>query len=313
MQVAAPPVPAPVEPESVVRRRVARTARREEFDRFIDREHAGLLAEVTILVDDHARAARRLRRALAGTWRDWERVREDRCPADRVRERVLARLDHGARTPRGRPVSGNRPVTLTALAELPVVQRQALVLHHVLGRTVAQVAADTGAPGPTVRLRLAHGAWALANRHPHVHAIPVPRAAPRPRPGPRTRVLTDALEGWAATELEVLRETLRHELAAGDATPTGARVRHHHRRRQATTGAAIAIGGMAVLAVVGASVHGLSGTPAPPPAPASSAPPRPLPVGAVPASHAAPPGPLPSRPVDTGPVVRRPSPVPPSR
>jgi RNA polymerase sigma-70 factor (ECF subfamily) len=51
---------------------------------------------------------------------------------------------------------------VAALARIPVAQRTAIVLHHLVGLPVAEVAAETGAPAGTVKARLSRGRRALA-------------------------------------------------------------------------------------------------------------------------------------------------------
>jgi RNA polymerase sigma-70 factor (ECF subfamily) len=51
-----------------------------------------------------------------------------------------------------------------ALRELPVAQRQVLVLHHLVGLPVAEVAHELRLPVGTVKTRLARGRRALAGR-----------------------------------------------------------------------------------------------------------------------------------------------------
>jgi RNA polymerase sigma-70 factor, ECF subfamily len=50
------------------------------------------------------------------------------------------------------------------LRALPVAQRQVLVLHHLVGLPVAEVAHELGLPVGTVKTRLARGRRALARR-----------------------------------------------------------------------------------------------------------------------------------------------------
>jgi RNA polymerase sigma-70 factor (ECF subfamily) len=49
-----------------------------------------------------------------------------------------------------------------ALRTLPVRQRQAVVMHHVAGLEVAQIAAELGVPAGTVKSWLSRGRTALA-------------------------------------------------------------------------------------------------------------------------------------------------------
>ena len=51
-----------------------------------------------------------------------------------------------------------------ALAALPMGQRQALVLHYLVGMPVEEVAATQRVPSGTVKARLHHGRRALAAR-----------------------------------------------------------------------------------------------------------------------------------------------------
>ena len=46
--------------------------------------------------------------------------------------------------------------------KIPEAQRRAIVLHHLSGLSVAEVAHETGAPEGTVKARLARGRGALA-------------------------------------------------------------------------------------------------------------------------------------------------------
>jgi RNA polymerase sigma-70 factor (ECF subfamily) len=51
---------------------------------------------------------------------------------------------------------------VAALRQIPEAQRRAIVLHHLGGRSVAEVAHETGVPEGTVKARLARGRAALA-------------------------------------------------------------------------------------------------------------------------------------------------------
>jgi RNA polymerase sigma-70 factor, ECF subfamily len=55
-------------------------------------------------------------------------------------------------SPSGRYLVRRRAVT--ALDQLPDVQRHALVMHHVLGMTVAEIALELDTPAETIRSRL---------------------------------------------------------------------------------------------------------------------------------------------------------------
>jgi RNA polymerase sigma-70 factor (ECF subfamily) len=87
-------------------------------------------------------------RVLANRWR-------------KLRGRAAAYQRHGE--PPGVPEPSEDTVLLvTVLRRLPAEQRLAIVLHHVVGLPVANVAVETGVPVGTVKARLARGRQALA-------------------------------------------------------------------------------------------------------------------------------------------------------
>jgi RNA polymerase sigma-70 factor, ECF subfamily len=53
---------------------------------------------------------------------------------------------------------------IRALRALPLGQRQAIVLHHLVGRSVEEISRQLGVPSGTVKARLARGRTALARR-----------------------------------------------------------------------------------------------------------------------------------------------------
>lgn len=65
----------------------------------------------------------------------------------------------GAQVP---DLSPDRLVVVDALRRIPAEQRRALVLFHLLGLTVTEIAEETGAPVGTVKARLSRGRKALA-------------------------------------------------------------------------------------------------------------------------------------------------------
>jgi RNA polymerase sigma-70 factor (ECF subfamily) len=52
---------------------------------------------------------------------------------------------------------------VSALRKIPEEQRRAIVLHHLVGMSVQEVAHETGAPTGTVKARLSRGRAALAD------------------------------------------------------------------------------------------------------------------------------------------------------
>lgn len=79
--------------------------------------------------------------------------------------RARTAAKHALRQPRPdpHPAPDESTVALvTALRELPEAQRRALVLHHLAGLPVAEVAQMEGCPIGTVKARLSRGRDALA-------------------------------------------------------------------------------------------------------------------------------------------------------
>ena len=56
----------------------------------------------------------------------------------------------------------DRLALIAALRAIPAEQRRAVVLHHLAGLSVEEIAHETGAPTGTVKSRLARGRRALA-------------------------------------------------------------------------------------------------------------------------------------------------------
>ena len=81
----------------------------------------------------------------------WRRARKSLLPPDRA---------VASRPPAEPDVS--RVALARALQSLPADQRRAIVLHHLCDLSVAEVAAEVGAPTGTIKARLSRGRAALA-------------------------------------------------------------------------------------------------------------------------------------------------------
>lgn len=79
----------------------------------------------------------------------------------KIRNGVVAYRRHGADAAT-EPPSENTVALVTALRQLPSEQREAIVLHHLMDLSVADIAIETGTPTGTVKARLARGRNALA-------------------------------------------------------------------------------------------------------------------------------------------------------
>jgi RNA polymerase sigma factor (sigma-70 family) len=82
------------------------------------------------------------------------------------RRRSLARLDETTEAPAQAHVTG----LLAAVAALPLEQREVVVLHHVLGFKLSEVAEIIGAPDGTVASRLGRAGAQLRQKTEAEHA-----------------------------------------------------------------------------------------------------------------------------------------------
>jgi RNA polymerase sigma-70 factor (sigma-E family) len=147
-----------------------------EFDTFYRDTRQRLFTMVYALTGDVGRAQDVTQDAYARAWQRWDRVRDYGDPEGWVRTvaRRIAisywRRARNAVTAQRRAAQADRMpgpdpdlvVLVAALATLPVPVRTALVLHHLVDLSVADVARETGAPEGTVKARLARGRRALA-------------------------------------------------------------------------------------------------------------------------------------------------------
>ena len=88
------------------------------------------------------------------------RLLSNRRRGRRAAERTLSRYRPGDQ--KLRPPNGDRVDVTRALAALPAQQRHVVVLHHLLGLPVEQIAAELAVPVGTVKSRLSRGRAALA-------------------------------------------------------------------------------------------------------------------------------------------------------
>jgi RNA polymerase sigma-70 factor (sigma-E family) len=161
----------------------ARPARRDKgvpdpssFDAFYRASRQRLFDCLLALTGDPAEAQDAVHEAYARAWQRWSTVGEYGDPEAwvrtvarrvavsrwrRTRNRQTAHRRAGAPPPLPGP-GPDSVMLLAALAQLPLPQRTAIVLHHLVGLPVAEVAAETGVPEGTVKARLSRGRRALA-------------------------------------------------------------------------------------------------------------------------------------------------------
>lgn len=146
------------------------------FAQFYRARYGHLVAQLYAVTGDLTEAQDCAQEAFVRAWPRWSKIQKYDNPAAwlyRVGHRVaVSRWRKVKRTltsrdqhdpPAALPEPGPDTVALVGvLRELPEPQRRALVLHHMVGRTVAQIADDEGVAAGTIKARLSRGRTALA-------------------------------------------------------------------------------------------------------------------------------------------------------
>jgi RNA polymerase sigma-70 factor, ECF subfamily len=148
----------------------------DSFASFYTASYQRLLGQLFAVTGDLAEAENLLQEAYARAFARWAQVHAyDRPEAwvRRVAINLAAMADRSLRR-RARALLRLGPPPLVpelspelldlrdALAALPLGQRQVIVLHHLVGLPVEEVARELGRPAGTVKSRLARGRRALA-------------------------------------------------------------------------------------------------------------------------------------------------------
>lgn len=148
------------------------------FDRFYAASYRRLLKQLVAVSGDLAEAEDALQEAYARASVRWQRLVAYDSPEAWVRRVAMNLAATAARRARRRAVALGRlapqpaapeltPDVLdlaAALRSIPLGQRQAVVLHHLVGLPVGEIARELGVPVGTVKARLARGRAALARR-----------------------------------------------------------------------------------------------------------------------------------------------------
>ena len=148
----------------------------DDFEEFYASSYRPVLRVLLPLVLDVHAAEELAQEAFLRAFREWDRVSRYDDPRAwlfkvamrlavsrwrRLRTAAAALVRHGPPA----PVSEPDPISVavfSALARLPIAQRQALVLHHMLGVPIPEVAEMLQVPVGTVKARLFRGRAALA-------------------------------------------------------------------------------------------------------------------------------------------------------
>jgi RNA polymerase sigma-70 factor (sigma-E family) len=151
-------------------------AEQSAFEEFYTGTRHRLVTYLYAMTGDRAEAQDAAQEAYVRAWQRWSTVSGYDNPEAwvrtvayrlclnhwrKARNRVAAYLRHGSEPDTG-PPGENTVVLITALRQLPVAERQAIVLYHLMDLSVAEVAAQTGVPVNTIKTRLARGRRALA-------------------------------------------------------------------------------------------------------------------------------------------------------
>lgn len=146
------------------------------FDEFYLATVSRVVAQLYAMVGDLPEAEDAVQEAYARAWQRWRAIQDYTDPASWVRtvayriavsswRRSRSRRAAQARWGTGAPSAQLDPDTVAlvdALRRIPPDQRRAIVLHHLAGLPVKDIAAETGASVGAVKTRLSRGRQALA-------------------------------------------------------------------------------------------------------------------------------------------------------
>ncbi len=147
-----------------------------EFDAFCAASSRRLLGQIYAMCGDMGDAQDCLQEAYLRAWQHWSLVSTYDDPASWVRQaasRLAVNRWHRARnslrawarhgpTPEVGEPSADSVLLARALQGLPVAQREAIVLHHLVGLSIEQIASRLESPAGTIKARLARGRTRLA-------------------------------------------------------------------------------------------------------------------------------------------------------
>ena len=147
-----------------------------EFDAFYAGSSRRVLGQLYAMTGNRSEAEDAVAEAYARAWQRWSTVRECDSPEAWVRRvasriavsswrKAVNRLRAHHRDTRTQETDGLSPdhvALVAALKRIPAEQRRVIVLHHLVGLSVAEISTEVGAPSGTVKARLARGRKAMA-------------------------------------------------------------------------------------------------------------------------------------------------------
>ncbi|RGC65151.1 RNA polymerase sigma factor SigV [Micromonospora sp. MW-13] len=148
----------------------------EEFDAFYTSSAQRVLGQVYAMIGNRTEAEDAVAEAYARAWDRWTAVREYDSPEAWVRKvayrvavsawrKAINRLRAHRREAVEQHVdaiSVDHVALIDALRRIPAEQRRVVVLHHLVGLSVAEIATEARANPNTVKTWLARGRRALA-------------------------------------------------------------------------------------------------------------------------------------------------------
>jgi RNA polymerase sigma-70 factor, ECF subfamily len=148
----------------------------DDFDQFYAGTVRRVISYLHAVTGSRAEAEDAAQEAFARAWQRWDKVSGYADPEAWVRTvgyrvsvtawrksrtRAAAHRRHGA--PEDEPgLSPDYLAIIAALKQISPDQRRAIVLYHLTGLSVNEIARETGTPAGTVKARLARGRQALA-------------------------------------------------------------------------------------------------------------------------------------------------------
>ena len=146
------------------------------FAEFYRATYPGLVAELYAFTGGMAEAQDVVQEAFTRAWSRWGRLQsydQPRAWVARVGYRLavsrwrrardsVAMLRRHTPPPDGPPPSEASVALVAALRRIPAEQRRAVVLHHMAGHPVAEIARSEGVAEGTIKARLSRGRQRLA-------------------------------------------------------------------------------------------------------------------------------------------------------
>ncbi|GGL11454.1 RNA polymerase sigma factor [Mangrovihabitans endophyticus] len=156
----------------------------EDFDAFYAASSRRVLSHVSAMVGSQSDAEDAVAEAYLKAWKRWTQVRQYGSPEAWVRtvayrnavstwRKAVNRLRAHHRDTVEQEVEALNPnhvAIVAALRQIPADQRRAVVLHHLVGLSVAEIAQETGTAPGTVTSWLSRGRRAMADHLADEHS-----------------------------------------------------------------------------------------------------------------------------------------------